>query len=107
MAYDRNDLVNLIQYRLNTSAGNEVLSAAQIMQVIDSFAELLPEILAEYGHCRVHKLGVFRLVEKKPRAFFNINTRGKGITGRHFKVEFDAAAAIQKKTGEIINTPVK
>lgn len=107
MAYDRNDLVSLIEFRLNQSAGKPVLSQAQIMQVFSSFAELLPGILAEYGHCRIHQLGVFRLKEKKPRRFFNIATGAIDQTAAHFKIEFEPAAALKKSAGEIINTRVK
>lgn len=107
MAYDRNDLVSLIEFRLNQSAGKPVLSQAQIMQVFNSFAELLPGILAEYGHCRIHKLGVFRLEEKKPRRFYNIATGTVDKTKPHFKIEFEPAAALKKSAGEIINTRVK
>lgn len=106
MAYDRNDLVSLIEFRLNQSAGKPVLSQAQIRQVFNSFAELLPGILAEYGRCQVHKLGVFRLKEKKPRRFYNIATGAVDQTTPHFKIEFSPAAALKKSACEIINTPV-
>lgn len=107
MAYDRNDLVSLIEFRLNQSAGKPVLSQAQIRQVLNSFAELLPGILAEYGHCRIHQLGVFRLREKKPRRFFNIAAGAVGQTAVHFKIEFNSAEALKRRSSEIINFAVK
>jgi nucleoid DNA-binding protein len=37
-------------------------------EVLDAFAELLPDVLAEYGRIEMHGLGVFRIEKRAARS---------------------------------------